>query len=173
MTSLTHHDPLETHPWSVESAPTLSQVPISTRDRGKASVPRGPNSGTWSSGFYTVTPLYFWGAGRGGARTAWLEGPELPDWGSSPGPSSQAQSPDAGPLRGSRGVPASPRKVARPPRSVPARHTMRNPPHSRPEKTQDREVSPHHLISSSDENGDGSGVLTLLDDQHLVFGGSK
>lgn len=30
-----------------------------------------------------------------------------------------------------------------------------------------------HLISSSDENGDGSGVLTLLDDQHLVFGGPK
>ena len=34
-------------------------------------------------------------------------------------------------------------------------------------------MSPHHLISSSDENGDGSGVLTLLDDQHLVFGGPK
>ena len=46
-------------------------------------------------------------------------------------------------------------------------------PHSRSEKMQDKEVSPHHLISSSDENGDGSGVLTLLDDQHLVFGGSK
>ena len=30
-----------------------------------------------------------------------------------------------------------------------------------------------HLISSSDENGDGSEVLTLLDDQHLVFGHPK
>ena len=30
-----------------------------------------------------------------------------------------------------------------------------------------------HLISSSDENGDGSEVLTLLNDQHLVFGGPK
>ena len=30
-----------------------------------------------------------------------------------------------------------------------------------------------HLISSSDENDDGSGVLTLLDDQHLVSCGPK
>lgn len=32
------------------------------------------------------------------------------------------------------------------------------------------ELSSHHLVSSSDEDGDGSGVLTLLDDQHLVLG---
>ena len=41
------------------------------------------------------------------------------------------------------------------------------------EKTEDQQLRSHHLISSSDENGDGSGVLALLDDQHLVFGGPE
>jgi hypothetical protein len=37
----------------------------------------------------------------------------------------------------------------------------------------DKELNSYHLISSSNENGHSSGVLTLLDDQHFVFSCAK